>query len=105
MLSKNLRLKVEKIANRISNREEVSLADMTFIQKAAKANHSAQGILDRARRKAFQGKPEEGSLDELLHGLNLGIPDPSSHLTSDNSVDDLAEFFKQDKPEDWRQRD
>jgi hypothetical protein len=105
MLSHNLRIRIQEIADRIARREEVSLADMAFAQKVSRANHSAAEIMNRARRKAFQGDPEPGSLDELLQGLSLGNPDPSSHLTSQSNVEEIADFFKRDPTEDWRQRD
>jgi hypothetical protein len=105
MLSNNLRLKIQTIADKIAKGEPVSLKEMTFATKVAKANHSAAEILNKARRVAFQGEPEENSLDELLQGLNLGIPDPSSHITQESTIDDLANFFTRESPEDWRQRD
>jgi hypothetical protein len=36
---------------------------------------------------------------------NIGDPDPSNHVSGFNSVEEIAEWFKQDKSDDWRQRD
>lgn len=96
MLSTQTRLRLEQIASRIENGEEVSLEDMIFAEKWSKANQSAAGIIRRARRVAVQGKGKEGSLDEFMQIMDIGNPDPASHLDSSMSVDDLYNFFKND---------
>ena len=96
MLSTQTRLRLEQIATRIENGEEVSLEDMIFAEKWSKANQSAAGIIRKARRVAVQGKGEDGSLDEFMQIMDLGNPDPSTHLDSSMSVDDLYNFFKND---------
>jgi len=105
MLSTETRLRLEDIAARIAGGLNVTLAEMQWATKWAEHNRSAAGILRKARRRAISGEPEEGSLDELLDGLDLGDPDPQNHLIGPQSPVDLAEWFKQDKPEDWRTRD
>jgi hypothetical protein len=47
----------------------------------------------------------EGGLDDFMNKMDLGDPDPSNHRTKFESVDDLINWFKQDKTDDWRQRD
>ena len=96
MLSTKTRLLLEQIAERIQNGEEVSLEDMIFAEKWAKSNRSAAEIIRKARRIAVQGKGKEGSLDEFMQIMDLGNPDPSTHLDSSMSVDDLYNFFKND---------
>lgn len=105
MLSTKLRLRLEFIASRIEKGETVELSDMIWADKLAKANRSASEILRKARRKAAMGDVPEGGLDDFLNTMDLGDPDPSNYLTSDNSVDDIVDWFKQDKTDDWRQRD
>lgn len=105
MLSTKLRLRLEFIAKRIENGEAVELADMIWADKLAKANGSAGEILRKARRKAQLGDSPEGGLDNFLSQMDLGDPDPSNHLTTDTNIDEIVEWFKQDKPEDWRTRD
>lgn len=105
MLSTKMRLKLEFIAERITKGEPVELSDMIWADKLAKANGSAGEILRRARRKAMTGDSPEGGLDNFLNQMDLGDPDPSNHMTSDNDIDDIIEWFKQDKPDDWRTRD
>ena len=100
-----MRLKLEFIAERITKGEPVELSDMIWADKLAKANGSAGEILRRARRKAMTGDSPEGGLDNFLNQMDLGDPDPSNHMTSDNDIDDIIEWFKQDKPDDWRTRD
>lgn len=105
MLSTKYRLRLEFICNRIANREEVQLSDMIWAEKLAKANRSAATILRQARRKAANPDMKEGSLDEFMNIMDIGDPDPSNHKSGFNGADDIIDWFKQDKPEDWRQRD
>lgn len=105
MLSNNYRLKLEFICSRIEKGEEVKLEEMIWAEKLAKSNHSALEMLRKARRRANNPNPNGGGLDDFLDAMNLGDPDPSNHMTNNNSLDDIVEWFKQEKPEDWRQRD
>lgn len=101
MLSTDVRLRLEFIADRIANHGEVSLTEMTFIQKWADHNRAAAEILRKARREAIQGKPEPGSLDELMNALDLGDPDPSNHLVGPQDIDTLVDWFKR-RPDEGR---
>ena len=102
MLSTQIRLRVEALCQRIEAGESITLADMTWLTKWAKSHRSVHEMLNRARRRAVNGLPEAGSLDDLLDGLNLGNPDPGSHLNGSSTVDDIANFFKSP---DWMRRD
>ena len=104
MLSTKYRLRLEFICKCIASGEQVKLDDMVWAQKLAKANTSANEMLKKARRQAAQNI-EEGSTDDFLNRMGLGDPDPSNHKTGFSSVDDIKDWFKQDKPKDWRQRD
>ena len=105
MLSTETRLRLEDIAARIAGGLDVTLAEMQWAQKWADHNRSAAGILRKARRRALTGEPEKGSLDELMDGLDLGDPDPSNHLMGPQNPVDLANWFKRDDSDDWRQHD
>lgn len=105
MLSSNYRIKLEKICESISNNKEVSLDDMIWAEKLGKANTSAREMLKRARHRANNPNMIDGGLDDFMNKMGLGDPDPSNHRTGFNGADDIADWFKQDKPEDWRQRD
>lgn len=105
MLSTQTRLRLEGIAEKIKKGESVSFEEMQWAQKWADNHRTAARILNQARRVAIQGEPEPGSLDELLQDLDLGDPDPSNHLIGPQDPETLGEWFKQDKPDDWRQRD
>ena len=105
MLSTQYRLRLEAICEKIVLHEEVSLEDMIWVEKLAKANRSAATILRQARRRASNPEMTEDSLDGFMNALDLGDPDPSNHRTRFNSPDDIIDFFTGDKPEDWRQRD
>lgn len=102
MLSTTTRLKVESICARIERKEQVSLAEITWIQKWAKSHRSVYEMLTRARRRAVTGPVDPESMDGFLDALNIGEPDPSSHITGASSIDELADFFK---APDWIQRD
>lgn len=102
MLSTETRLKVEFLCARIERGEPVSLADITWLQKWAKSNRTVYDMLTRARRRASTGPVEPASVDGLLDGLNISDPDPSNHITSTSSIDELADFFK---APDWTRRD
>jgi|TARA_E500000318_G_scaffold36241_1_gene35241 hypothetical protein len=103
MLSTQYRLRLEGICKKIANGESVDLPDMIWADKLAKANTTAREWLRQARRQS-KGI-EEGSLDDFMNRMGLGDPDPSNHRTGFNGADDILEWFQQEKPDDWRQRD
>lgn len=103
MLSTDTRLRLENIANRIANHEEVTFEEMQFIQKWADHNRAAARILNQARRESIQGKPDPGSMDEFLNDLDLGDPDPRNHLIGPQDPIDLARWFT--KPDNWFNQD
>ena len=105
MLSTQYRLRLEFICKKIANGEEVQLDDMVWAQKLAKANTTANEMLKKARRIAANPDVQEGSTDDFLNKMGLGDPDPSNHRKGFNGADDIIDWFKQDKPSDWRQRD
>ena len=97
MLSTAYRLRLEGICKSIAAGTEVSIDDMIWAQKLAKANTSARGMLSQARRLATD---EDGS---CLKFLDLG--DPKSDKNGFNGADDIVDWFRQDRSDDWRQRD
>ncbi len=97
MLSTNYRLRLEGICKDIASGTEVSMTDMIWAQKLAKANTSARGMLSQARRLATD---KDGS---CLKFLDIG--DPRKDKKGFSGADDIAEWFKQDRSDDWRQRD
>jgi len=105
MLSNNYRLRLESICNKIISGEAVGLDDMIWAEKLAKANRSAASILRKARRQALNPEMEEGSLDDFMNKMDIGDPDPSNHRTGFQSADEIVDWFRQDKSDDWRQRD
>lgn len=105
MLSTNYRLRLEFICERISKGKEVQLKDMVWAEKLAKANRTAGEMMRKARRFAANpDMPAEG-LDSFMNAMDLGDPDPSNHRTEFKSVEDMAQWFSQEKTDDWRQRD
>jgi hypothetical protein len=108
MLSTQYRLRLEEICGRIARHEPVGLEDMIWAEKLAKANRSAATILRQARRKAENPDMTEDSLDGFLNALDIGgLGNERFGISGFNSVDDIVDFFSEDrdKPEDWRQRD
>jgi hypothetical protein len=104
MLSTQYRLRLEAICKKIANKEDVSLDDMIWVEKLAKAHTTARDWLKQARRQSTQDI-EEGSTDDFLNRMGLGDPDPSNHKKGFTDADDIKNWFQQDKPDDWRQRD
>ena len=105
MLSTEYRLRMEFICNRIVNGEEVQLSDMIWANKLAKANRSAGEMLRKARRKANNPDIQEGGLDDFMIQMGLGDPDPSNHRTGFQNTDEIAEWFHEERSDDWRQHD
>ena len=105
MLSTQYRLRLEAICEKIVSGEEVSLADMIWANKLAKANKSASEILKKARRTAANPDIQEGGLDDFMIQMGLGDPDLSNHTKGFQNTDEIAEWFHEDRTDDWRQRD
>ena len=99
MLSPQYRLRLESICKDIASGTDVSLEDMIWANKLSKANTSARGMLNKARKIATN--PDES----FLNNLNIGDPDSSNHRRGFGSPDDVIEWFHQERSDDWRQRD
>ena len=97
MLSTNYRLRLEGICKDVASGTEVSIDDMIWAQKLAKANTSARGMLSKARRLSTD---PDGS---CLKYLDIG--DPKSDKKGFSGADDIADWFKNKRSDDWRQRD
>lgn len=105
MLSTQYRLKLEAICNKIASGETVELSEMIWVEKLSKSNRSAATILRQARRKAANPDMDQDGLDGFMNALDIGNPDPSTHKSKFNDVDEIVDFFKRDDSEDWRTRD
>ena len=99
MLSTAYRLRLEGICKSIAAGTEVSIDDMIWAQKLAKANTSARGMIKQARRLARNPN------DSFLNNLNIGDPDSSNHRRGFDSPDEIVDWFRPDRSDDWRQRD
>ena len=105
MLSTKYRLRLEFICSRIVNGEEVNLKDMIWANKLAKANKSAAEMLMKARRTVANPDIQEGGLDDFMIQMGLGDPDPSNHSKGFQNTDEIAEWFHEERSDDWRQHD
>ena len=99
MLSTAYRLRLEGICKSIAAGTDVSIEDMIWAEKLAKANTSARGMVKQARR--LRRNPN----DSFLNNLNIGDPDSSNHRRGFYKPEDVVDWFHQDRPDDWRQRD
>ena len=99
MLSTAYRLRLEGICKSIAAGTEVSIDDMIWAQKLAKANTAARGMLSTARR--MKTNPN----DSLLNGLNLGDADANKHRRGFFNPEEVVDWFHQERSDDWRQRD
>jgi hypothetical protein len=106
MLSTQYRLKLESICERIVNKEEVGLEEMIWAEKLAKANRSAARILRQARRRAENPDMQEGDMDDFLNQLDIGGTGHDRFgKRGFDDIDDMIDWWTEDKPDDWRQRD
>lgn len=106
MLSTQYRLRLEAICEKIVKGETVELSDMIWAEKLAKSNRSAATILRQARRTASNPDMQEGDMDDFLNQLDIGgIGHEAKGVRGFNDIDELVDWFRQDKPDDWRQRD
>ncbi len=110
MLSTQYRLKLEEICNRIASHKEVSLEEMVWAEKLAKANRHAATILRQARRKAENPDMQEGDMDDFLNQLDIGgLGNERYGISGFNSVDEIVDWFRRDEDEEgednWRRRD
>jgi|TARA_B100001094_G_scaffold316978_1_gene358839 hypothetical protein len=96
---------MEFICKKIANGEDVKLEDMIWAQKLAKSNKSAEAMLRMSRRKSSNPDAPEGGLDDFMNRMDLGDPDPSNHKKGFQNVDEIVDWFHQEKSDDWRQRD
>ena len=99
MLSTNYRKRLEAICKDIASGTEVSIDDMIWAQKLSKANTSARGMLNKARRMSTN--PNES----FLNNLDIGDPDSSNHRRGFFKPEDVVDWFHQERSDDWRQRD
>ena len=99
MLSTAYRLRLVDICKSIAAEQEVGLEDMIWAEKLAKANTSARGMLGSARRL----KTDDDST--FLKYLNIGDSDSRKHRRGFTDAGDIADWFRNDRPDDWRQRD
>ena len=97
MLSTAYRLRLEGICKSIAAGQEVSLEDMIWAEKLSRANSSARGMLSSARRLSTD---EDGT---CLKYLDIG--DPRKSKKRFQGADDIADWFKNKRSDDWRQRD
>ena len=108
MLSTQYRLKLEGICNKIVAHEEVSLEDMIWAEKLAKANRTAGTILRQARRRAENPDMVEGSMDDFLNQLDIGgLGNDRYGIRGFDTVDEIVDWFRRDEEEgdEWRRRD
>ena len=100
MLSTQYRLRLVDICKSIAAGTEVSIDDMIWAQKLAKANTSARGMLQSARRLSSSDD------DSFLKYLNIGDSDSRTHKRGFTDAGDIADWFRNDnRSDDWRQRD
>lgn len=79
---------------------------MVWANKLAAVNRIAATMLRQARRKAENPEMPPGGLDDFLNVLDIGgVGDEAKGVRGFSSPDEIADYFKREKPDDWRQRD
>ena len=99
MLSTAYRLRLVDICKSIAAGQEVGLDDMIWAEKLAKANTSARGMLSSARR--LRGDDDT----TFLKYLDIGNSDSRKYKKGFSGADDIADWFRNKRSDDWRQRD
>ena len=105
MLSTEYRLRLEFICQRIATGQEVELKEMVWANKLAKANRSAYEMISQARRALLRKDDPDDALGNFLDQMGLGDPDPSNHKSNFDGAEDIVDWFRQDKTDDWLQHD
>jgi hypothetical protein len=106
MLSTKYRLRLQAICARIAAQQPVELQDRIWANKLGQVNRTAATMLRQAQRLAQNPDIQDGSIDDFLNRLDLGgIGDQAKGIRRFNNPDQIADFFRRDTPEDWRQRD
>jgi hypothetical protein len=104
MLSTRYRLRLEAICERIILGESVELSEMIWAEKLAKSNRSAATLLRQARRKSEN--PNMNEMDDFLNQLDIGgLGNERFGKRSFDSIDDMIDWWTEERPDDWRQRD
>ena len=99
MLSTQYRLRLEGICQKIAQHEEVSLEDMIWAEKLAKANRTAATILRQARRTAENPDMKEGDMDDFLNQLDIGgLGHERFGKRGFDDIDDMVDWWTKDKP-------
>ena len=106
MLSTKYRLRLQYICKQIANGDHIGLRDRIWSTKLGEVNRAAATMLRQAHRKALNPQMPDGGLDAFLNALDLGSFDREADgIRRFNSPDEIADFFRQQKPDDWRQHD
>lgn len=106
MLSTKYRLRLQFICKRIANGEPVALEDRIWATKLGEANRTAATMLRQAQRRAQNPEMASGGLDDFLNALDIGgVGDEARGVRGFQSPDEIADFFRRDTSDDWRQRD
>lgn len=106
MLSTEYRLRLEKICKKMLLEEQVSLEEMIWAEKLCRVNRSAATMMRQARRKAENPDMTDGGMDDFLNRLDIG---GTGHERFGRGrfegASDIADWFRREDPDDWRQRD
>lgn len=106
MLSTAYRLRLQGICACIARHQPVELADRIWAQKLADANRTAATMLRQAQRVAQTPEMPAGGLDDFLNRLDIGgTGEDAQGVRRFDSPDQIADWFRREQREDWRQRD
>lgn len=78
---------------------------MVWANKLAKSNRSAYEMMNQARRALRRSDVPDDALGNFLDKMGLGDPDPTNHKKKFDGAEDIADWFRNDKTDDWLQRD
>jgi hypothetical protein len=105
MLSTSYRLRLHAICEQIASNMPVTLEERIWATKLGSVNSTAAAMLRQAARRQQKPDMQDGDVDDFLNRLDIGDPEQPKGVRGFDSPESVADFFRRDKPEDWRQRD
>ena len=74
---------------------------MIWAEKTCQGTYNSKRLVEQSTSSTAQDI-QEGTIDDFMNKMGLGDPDPSNYKTGFDGADEIVDWFKQDKPDDWR---
>lgn len=101
MLSTAYRMRLSGICAKIACYQPLDLEDRIWATKLGEVNRTAAAMLRQAQRSAANPDMDKDGMDAFLNALDIG-GQPKRRF---EGPEDIADWFRRDDSNDWRQRD